>query len=50
VKGAAGQGTAVAGATRQAVTSAGRPTRTQCHQPHPVGASGSKQVIAKLRV
>jgi hypothetical protein len=32
------------------VTEAGMPSTTQCQNPEPVGASGSKQVTAKLLV
>ena len=32
------------------VTDAGMPSTTQCHQPEPVGASGSNKVTAKFLV
>lgn len=44
-------GTAGAGRTRlELVTDAGMPSTTQCHQPEPVGASGSNKVTAKFSV
>jgi len=36
------------GASVALVTDAGMPSTTQCQKPEPVGASGSKQVTAKL--